>query len=323
MRASADLSVPEHFLSPPKLAKLLGVGESKVLHWIKSGVLPAFNLATGQLGRPRYRVAPDALQSFLESRKASPPLPAPATKRAKRSSARRAGSSGTRRGGRATTASFGRALTARLLEQPLPHVVRHRLQPLIADLLPVDAGHVRAFVAHDVVDGRLVLRLVGHGAEDVAQRVEAQPFATVDVELRSSLAISLVTGLSRGRPSHQLPPYLVTKTSSASAPAPSASAAWPGPRVSAFDRFRPQRTAAVDAGLRPRVVHPAAVQVQGGQWAACRSPQLPKPQLMPSRSMAFSGMPAASISRRTSSAVNSFGPCFLLAPGGSSSSTAA
>lgn len=60
--------------------------------------------------------------------------------------------------------------------------VRDRLQPGVADRLAVDARHVRRLVIHDEVGGRLVLRLVGDGAEGVAQGVEAQPATTVEVE---------------------------------------------------------------------------------------------------------------------------------------------
>src|SRR5262245_14322816 len=57
-------------------------------------------------------------------------------------------------------------------EQPSANVVCHGSQPLILDVLPVDAGHIWAFVPHDVVDGRLVLGAIGNRPMRVPQRVE-------------------------------------------------------------------------------------------------------------------------------------------------------
>ena len=55
----------------------------------------------------------------------------------------------------------------RRAEEPLPDVLRHGPEPLVADRLAVDGGHVRYFMAHNEVSGGLVLRLVGHGPEGV------------------------------------------------------------------------------------------------------------------------------------------------------------
>src|SRR5262245_8032861 len=68
---------------------------------------------------------------------------------------------------RATSAGVVRntpGLSAGLLlrrEQPGVNVVRDGLQPLVGDHLTVDGGHVRDFMAHYVVGGRLILRAVG------------------------------------------------------------------------------------------------------------------------------------------------------------------
>jgi excisionase family DNA binding protein len=73
MANSCRMQEANRFLSPPQLARRLGVGETKVLGWIKSGALRAVNLASNVLGRPRYRVSPEALAEFLAGRVAEPP----------------------------------------------------------------------------------------------------------------------------------------------------------------------------------------------------------------------------------------------------------
>jgi hypothetical protein len=54
------------FLTPPQVAKQLGTDANRVLLWIRSGALKAFNLSEG--GRPRWKVDPADLDLFLESR---------------------------------------------------------------------------------------------------------------------------------------------------------------------------------------------------------------------------------------------------------------
>lgn len=53
-------------LTPPEVAKRLGVKPATVVSWIKSGQLKASNLSKGV--RPRYRVQPDDLADFLDKR---------------------------------------------------------------------------------------------------------------------------------------------------------------------------------------------------------------------------------------------------------------
>ena len=52
------------FYTPPEIARLLRCRESKVSSWIKSGRLPAINVSEST--RPRYRVARQALDEFLQ-----------------------------------------------------------------------------------------------------------------------------------------------------------------------------------------------------------------------------------------------------------------
>jgi excisionase family DNA binding protein len=63
----------ESWLTPPQLAKQLGVSPEKVLTWIRSGELPGVNVAERLTGRPRWRISPEALEQFLKRRESSPP----------------------------------------------------------------------------------------------------------------------------------------------------------------------------------------------------------------------------------------------------------
>lgn len=72
--------LPSEFLTPPEVARLLRIRQSKILSWIRSGRLPALNLSEGQ--RPRYRVRRVDLDHYLESKAV-----APANKPARRRSA--------------------------------------------------------------------------------------------------------------------------------------------------------------------------------------------------------------------------------------------
>ena len=73
-------------MTPPKLAKLWGVTPEKVINWIRSGELPAFNAAENPAGRPRYRISREDMETFKARRSVAKrrqipkprPLPPPA-----------------------------------------------------------------------------------------------------------------------------------------------------------------------------------------------------------------------------------------------------
>ena len=65
---SRALNEPRTHLSPPQIARWLGVGHEKVLRWIRSGELRAINLAAKRSGRPRYRVRVADLVAFENGR---------------------------------------------------------------------------------------------------------------------------------------------------------------------------------------------------------------------------------------------------------------
>jgi len=59
------------YLTPPEVAKSLRVSGSKVMLWIRSGRLRAFNVSESR--RPKYRIKAADLESFLDGRVATPP----------------------------------------------------------------------------------------------------------------------------------------------------------------------------------------------------------------------------------------------------------
>lgn len=61
-------------LSPPEIAKQLGVAPAKVREWIEAGELKAFNAATkADSEKPRWLVHVDDLRDF-ENRRSNSPL---------------------------------------------------------------------------------------------------------------------------------------------------------------------------------------------------------------------------------------------------------
>lgn len=73
--------------SPPHYAKKARVASEKIIGFIEAGELRAYNLATKQGGRPRYRIAESDWQEFLERRSASA-LPVRTARRVKQSARR-------------------------------------------------------------------------------------------------------------------------------------------------------------------------------------------------------------------------------------------
>ncbi len=69
-------------LTPPELARRWRVKPSKVLGFIRSGELRAFDVSSRPGGRPRFRIAIDAVIEF-ENRRA--PKPVPKTRQRKQS----------------------------------------------------------------------------------------------------------------------------------------------------------------------------------------------------------------------------------------------
>lgn len=63
------------FLTPPQVAKQLGVEPAKIIAWIQRGELKASNVADREGGRPRWRIAAEALDDFLSRRQAIQPPP--------------------------------------------------------------------------------------------------------------------------------------------------------------------------------------------------------------------------------------------------------
>lgn len=70
--------------TPPQVAKLLLVKPGKVVGWIDSGELEAFNVANAGSKRPRWRITQEALDDFLRRRASRPASPKPARRRQRR-----------------------------------------------------------------------------------------------------------------------------------------------------------------------------------------------------------------------------------------------
>lgn len=68
------------YLTPPEYAATLGVESRKVVAWIRSGELPAFNAALRPTGRPRYRISPADIAVF-ERRRSGQADPKPTRRR--------------------------------------------------------------------------------------------------------------------------------------------------------------------------------------------------------------------------------------------------
>jgi hypothetical protein len=66
---------PHEGYTIPELAGLLRKRPSTIRGWIRSGQLPALNLATRRGGRPRLIILPHHLTEFEKSRRAAPPKP--------------------------------------------------------------------------------------------------------------------------------------------------------------------------------------------------------------------------------------------------------
>lgn len=62
------------WLTPPEVAKLLGVKPDKVLYWIHRGELPAVNVAKQEGGRPQFAVTPADLEAFKMRRSTRQPV---------------------------------------------------------------------------------------------------------------------------------------------------------------------------------------------------------------------------------------------------------
>lgn len=60
------------WLTPPQLAKQLGVQAEKVLGWIRSGELRAVNVAERASRRPRWRISAEAMEEIFRRREAVP-----------------------------------------------------------------------------------------------------------------------------------------------------------------------------------------------------------------------------------------------------------
>jgi hypothetical protein len=71
-------------LTPPQYAQQLGVDVAKVLKWIRSGELRAFNAATNPRGKPRYLIDVADAAAFEAQRSVNPSPPVRQARRKRR-----------------------------------------------------------------------------------------------------------------------------------------------------------------------------------------------------------------------------------------------
>ena len=71
----SNLATLRRFLSVPELAEMLAVKDTKILHWISTGELQAFNAGTSRNGRPRWRISVEAFEAFQAARASVPTSP--------------------------------------------------------------------------------------------------------------------------------------------------------------------------------------------------------------------------------------------------------
>lgn len=65
------------YLNPRQVALMWRTSHDKVLHFIKTGELEAFNVASRTAGRPRYRITLAAVKAFEDRRAGRDPSRAP------------------------------------------------------------------------------------------------------------------------------------------------------------------------------------------------------------------------------------------------------
>jgi hypothetical protein len=73
--AAADAAVT--YLSPKQVAVMWGTSHDKVLAFIRTGELQAFNVASRPTGRPRFRITLAAVKAFEELRSGRDPSRTP------------------------------------------------------------------------------------------------------------------------------------------------------------------------------------------------------------------------------------------------------
>jgi excisionase family DNA binding protein len=81
-RDSPAMPADRQKLTPPQLARRLGVSPDKILAWIRSGELRALNAATNRGGRPRWLIDEADVMTF-ETLRSAPSRPS--TRRRRRS----------------------------------------------------------------------------------------------------------------------------------------------------------------------------------------------------------------------------------------------
>ena len=74
MPRESSYEAPTHF-RVIELAKMLKVKPEKIQHWVRTGELEAFNVASKPTGQPQWRITAEAVAAFKAKRAAKPTAP--------------------------------------------------------------------------------------------------------------------------------------------------------------------------------------------------------------------------------------------------------
>ena len=69
------------YMTPPQVARMLGVKPSKVGKWIADASLKAVDLSEGRRRRPRWKISQQSLEEFLAARANRKPVKSGARRR--------------------------------------------------------------------------------------------------------------------------------------------------------------------------------------------------------------------------------------------------
>lgn len=72
------------YLSPKQVARMWGISHDKILEFIRTGELPAFNVAAESSRRPRYKITLAAVKQFEEGHAGRDPARVPPASRQRR-----------------------------------------------------------------------------------------------------------------------------------------------------------------------------------------------------------------------------------------------
>lgn len=80
--------MPSTYITPIEYAERIGIDPQKVRNWIESGLLRAVNISNGKV-KPRWKISPEAITDFEESRSERTQKPTKSKQKRKRKQSKR------------------------------------------------------------------------------------------------------------------------------------------------------------------------------------------------------------------------------------------